>query len=40
VRQTYADLDFELADLPAMLPSLARRNEVELVAESAARAAV
>ena len=36
---TYADLDFELANLPANLPSLARRDQAELVAEWSARAA-
>lgn len=36
---TYNDLDFELANLPANLPSLARRDRAELVAEWSARAA-
>lgn len=40
IDSTYDDLDFELANLPATLPSLARRDKAELVAEWSARAAV
>jgi hypothetical protein len=40
IDSTYNDWDFELANLPATLPSLARRNKAELVAEWSARSAV
>jgi hypothetical protein len=39
VDSTYDALDFELAHLPATLPSLARRSRGELVAEWSTRAA-
>lgn len=38
IDSTYDDLDFDLANLPANLPSLSRRNKGELVAEWSAAA--
>ena len=38
IDSTYNDLDLELANLPAALPSLSRRDKTELVTEWSARA--